>query len=364
MTGWKGRLLALSVLLTMAPMARPGTSYGAQSVGLECGVYAMAAAARSLGAEVDRSLIASGEFVGPRGSSARQLADLASRINLWARPVQGVSVEFLRCAPHPVILNLKLDSALAQSGHWVAFLGDEDGAAIVFDSVSPEGCRRTSYGELSLLMNGEAVLVAADRPAWWTATAHLFGSVWATWCWLIAAGVVWWLAALTKPCQRFNCLSCRLLVLVSLGLISGLSAWWLSATGPGRNRSAVAWVHSRHCTDDFPEVHFRQFEAMLGESHVAIVDARPDWMFRQDHIPGAVNFPVNARPDDLAPFVESLAGKQAVFVYCSTPTCQWGRVVAGRLKAAGVRDVRVFEEGMEGYAGRIRKASRTDREAP
>lgn len=76
-----------------------------------------------------------------------------------------------------------------------------------------------------------------------------------------------------------------------------------------------------------------------------LVEALPESMYRQGHLPGAVNVPP-PKVSELAP--ELLPDKSAlIVVYCANPTCTSSEYVARALAAQGYTNVMVYAGGKE-----------------
>ena len=128
------RIFLTLLLIVVLWLNRIEQASGQVVGGAECGVYAMAAAAAALKLDCDRKFIEEGLFVNENGSSAAQLRQLASELGLWTRALEGVSIDFVRNSSSPMLLNLRRSMVGHEAGHWVTYLGDEDGLAIIFDS--------------------------------------------------------------------------------------------------------------------------------------------------------------------------------------------------------------------------------------
>lgn len=76
---------------------------------------------------------------------------------------------------------------------------------------------------------------------------------------------------------------------------------------------------------------------------VTLVEALPPMYFQQDHLPGAINLPLD-QVDELAPAL--LPDKDAaVVVYCANGPCRNSGQAAQRLRQLGYSSVRDYHEG-------------------
>jgi rhodanese-related sulfurtransferase len=318
----------------------------------------MAAAASALDSKMDIGLIKAGKYVGPRGSTALQLRDLATETGLWSRCIDNVSVEFVQASRGPLILNLRIGPASSQSGHWVAYLGSEGGRAVIFDNLAPGKTRNVSFGELALLMTREAVEVARRPPTYFERAIQLLEVLLVKWIWLLVLGIA---ILLTKALANSKIMKPgelrQMLIILGTGVGTGVLVCLTSYTGLSHNPDARAWIHAIHMTGDLPVTQFEQLFAWIGDPRVAILDARPKAFFDAGHIPGAENCPIDSNPGALWETAETLRDKKVVIVYCATSHCEWDKSVAWRLKASGISDVRVFEEGFASFVQKFNSKS-------
>ena len=92
-----------------------------------------------------------------------------------------------------------------------------------------------------------------------------------------------------------------------------------------------------------------ELQLALSHSHSAplLLEALPLPYFEKEHLPGALNLPLQEL-DAIAR--ERLADReQQLVVYCSGPTCQNSHVAAARLQQLGYRNVRVYAGGKQAW---------------
>jgi rhodanese-related sulfurtransferase len=86
-----------------------------------------------------------------------------------------------------------------------------------------------------------------------------------------------------------------------------------------------------------------------GGEDVRLINVLAEEDFREAHIPGSVNVPVNDK--NLEKTVEEVVGSKdaTVIVYCASRECNASPTAAKRLEAAGFTDVIDYEDGIEGW---------------
>jgi rhodanese-related sulfurtransferase len=315
--------------------------------GAECGIYSVIAAAKVLNHHFDEASLMGKDYVpSANGSSAGDLCRAATQIGLIAIPYQLISCSFLRASDSPVLLNLKTERRENCSGHWVAFLGeDPSGRPLIFDILMRPNTQTWDYGELLMLMSGDGVLIREKPHSPLESIVFRF-SVWWHYFPIGILVALAWLIRDRMP-KRFLGQSC-LVLLISFCLM--LIAQIETGASLIRNLSATSWIESKYVNSSvFPRVSFEQLESWRKQSKVIVVDARSPEAFDYGHIPDAVNLDIHLRASVLANNVKTWSKDNMLIVYCNNADCGWARIMASRLHANGFANVRIFDQGLEGY---------------
>ena len=129
-----------------------------------CGIYSLAAAARSLGVDSSFPEILDGEFVsGKDGSTIADLCRAAERIGLVATPKKRGTVYSLKSSAGPRLLHLNRSKYQTVSRHWVVYLGDVGGFARILDP--PGQIELRSYADLLAEWDGVMVEINKEKKA-------------------------------------------------------------------------------------------------------------------------------------------------------------------------------------------------------
>jgi rhodanese-related sulfurtransferase len=91
----------------------------------------------------------------------------------------------------------------------------------------------------------------------------------------------------------------------------------------------------------------QELERRIDDGSVVVLEALPAAYFEAEHLPGALNLPL----DDLEQRVAALVPDRStsIVTYCSGPGCPNSRIAADQLTALGYTDVRAFEGGKEAW---------------
>ncbi len=95
-----------------------------------------------------------------------------------------------------------------------------------------------------------------------------------------------------------------------------------------------------------------EFRAAVDGKRALILDARPDLIFEQGHVPGALNLSRQDFARDyrrLSPTLKPALDKPVV-VYCSGGDCHDSKLVANALLTLGFSNVSVFTGGWEAWS--------------
>lgn len=89
---------------------------------------------------------------------------------------------------------------------------------------------------------------------------------------------------------------------------------------------------------------------MIQAGNLVLIDARPEMVFAQGHLPGALNFPLHAFDENLPRLGKALKPGLPVVVYCSGVECQDSHDFASKLAAMGVEQVMVYGGGFKEWS--------------
>ena len=134
--------------------------------GTQCGLYSLYTAARVLNKDVSIELLLDRRYVESfHGSTANNLILAANDLGMSARFVAGLDIRTLRVSKTPVLLQFQNSHAAEQTLHWVAYLGDDEGQARIYDA--PHEVESVSYAQLQTVWNGNGIVIGDDNASRW-----------------------------------------------------------------------------------------------------------------------------------------------------------------------------------------------------
>ncbi len=347
-----GFLVSSAGEYTRRPSAQSTQESEFQTSPAECGVYAVLAAANSLGKKIDPTNVSFSKYVSSiNGSTGQDLIKAARDFGFEARGIQNLNAAYLRKSEYPVVLNLKpLGSPNDCSGHWVTFLGDENGKAVIFDNLSNEKEKLVSYSELLTEMSSNGVVVSprgipgsVNRLFSWVGSCFLF---------LIGTTVVLTVGIFFKAKYNSRVLW-QFAGVVSCSILFATCWVWLHSENLVRNKSVAAWIESSHISKKFQSVSYKQLKSFMKRDDVVLVDSRSQEAFEYGRIPGSICISVHLNYDEFTEKAESIDKQDCIIVYCNNEQCSYSKIMAQRLTAIGCKDVRVYSNGLEEYAGLV-----------
>jgi len=314
-----------------------------------CGVYSLLAVANALGVDADVQTLLVEEYVSSEyGSSALDLKRAADHLGLKPEMKKRLSIAALRNSSSPILIHLQLIPN-SQCGHWVAYLGESEGQARIFDPMSD--MRKVPFGMVLAKWNGVGIVVQNQAtPTEHSASAYLF---WLSWL-LVPLGAL----ILLKPFVANHPFTRPNFLLGCLGILAATNVWLFldvlaNDTNTLRNSETalLASCLSRINPDDrsCDRIGDNEIDNFVKNRQGLLVDARPFRHFANGSLPFAVNIPVDSTMFDFIEHCESLNRQQPVVVYCLNSKCQWDELVAQRLRCMGFDHVRVYEHGLVGF---------------
>lgn len=127
------------------------------------------------------------------------------------------------------------------------------------------------------------------------------------------------------------------IISLSIGFSSGASAL-LTASGLPSQQTSPGPPHA------IPRLRLDEFRARHAAGSILVVDVRDEIVFRNGHIPGALNVPLS-EIDRRASEVRTRAGQRTIVTYCSCPSEQTAASAAVALSKLGVTNVSVLVGG-------------------
>lgn len=139
-----------------------------------------------------------------------------------------------------------------------------------------------------------------------------------------------------------------MLVMIFASVVCGLASNFI-AEKPLPLFKALAKPYLVAGAASFSEVDADFVRQLGADSGNVLVDARPVEIYRQGHIPGAINLPISRFNDFISERLTSLRAARQLIVYCSGWSCNDSYDLARRLLGKGFKDLLLYRGGMEDW---------------
>ena len=346
-------LLVLSLVLLVGPSADAlaaeptlaADNLNGRRWGPFCGVTSLYAAAKLTGRpDADLQAVLRSRYIGSdAGSSLAELVNAADQLGFnHAVAVKGLDAAQLRAAGTMAVLHVKSAPEVRDCDHYVLYLGDRDGEALLMDA--PDAPRRVPYSKLGVYWSGNALLLGDSRGISSVTRAALF----------VVAGIGMLFAVCLTSNRRANRPPAgedegdnatsgairrkqfRLVgetgVMAALTLAIALPLY-LKITSPAL-AAGRATIEATYAYSFVPEVDAARVEVVLG-SGATILDARAPDDFAAGHIGGALNLPPDRGPEGRARVLGDAPNDRPIIIYCASQGCPYSDFVAGELWGDG-----------------------------
>lgn len=327
------------------PMVAYGPVIRAIEPGAQCGLYSLYAAARALNVDINFERLLDRRYIGsPRGSSAQELIDAARDNGLHARLHVGLDIGTLQHAERPLLLLCELSRQVEESKHWILYLGAKNGLANVYDA--PRNVEPIPFALLQTIWTGTAIEIGKEPIGFRLqvlAGLRSLSSLWPAVLFCVGIMICHRRRRPTNPTtpMAFNSLLVQVAAVLAMTSAWGLLAIAYDRNQPAANQDVLAFLSCRSEIDLQPHVD----DLPPG---MTVVDCRLPFAFGRNHIPGAVNLPVDAGFNEWNDIVETLDRTAGVIVYCESDQCAWADRVAARLACEGFA-AHVLEGGFRQY---------------
>jgi len=278
------------------------------------------------------------------GSSIQELALAVEDNGLHALPMMGLSRANLLAARTPIVLHVSRPSTPGYFGHWILFLGIEEGQAKIVDA--PHQPERLPIADILAQWDGVGLYISEAPISPWRlkAEAILTGENLA-----LFAGLLVLTALLPRLLRRGSRPEPPLRLAIPALLVSPavLAVCWhlASVDGYARNPVAIRTVIQQHRPSFLPKLGVADMQTALKDNSTVIVDARYPRDFKAGHLPGAINVPVFTSQAERRKLLGHLPKDARVIVYCQSEGCQFDEALGSALVAEGIENVSLFPGG-------------------
>jgi len=332
-----------------------------------CGIYCLYAAMRLDGHELEVQSLMNPRYIGSgKGSTVEELQGAAIDNGMHALPISQLTTDSLRATSYRIILHVKGNRSAEKYDHWLLYVGNKDGMAIVLDP--PNDPQLISFGELAAQWDGNGLIVSATpidvssvtRPNYLRFTIYV----------LLGAGGLG-LAHLIRSKRaafavpQLGPFAASLVQSTTLLACTGAAALAyhrFAEEGMLRQTETIAGIQRAHF-DGIAKLNYRNVQS-LDHSKTILVDARFPADYQAGHLDGAINIPVNTNDDARRKAFAAISKDKQIVLYCQSAGCPFAGKVAAQLAADGYSNLAIFKGGWLEWRDHNPQAPSTQRSAP
>lgn len=303
-----------------------------------CGLYCVYQAGQLTGRTVPlNGLFKPERLSGKYGSTPGDLAAACAEFGIPQFSIINAGYVDVCLLGEPVIALIRSSPDVREPNHWIMVLEARPGRARIFEPAS--GVHEVSEAELQVLWGGPAIVVPASGDAETTVRGVWLAGKIALGALLLALPIALMhgLARLGVP-PAAGLLLAMLIVAV---LLSGLHP-----AGIARNWGLVAARH--HVLDPAPARLIEPSEAVSRAGELQFVDVRTQPQFDYQHLPGAMNVPIDGPYWSNLRRLERLPADAPLVLYCNID-CGWSEAMARSSLFHRFADVRVLNGGRDEF---------------
>ncbi len=347
-------LFAIGMMCSQELSASESSSelHRAQANGPYCGVYSVLAGLNALDIKVSPETALTRRYISSyRGSTSVDLAKLAADYGSRAEIMEGLCLEHLRYSDRPIILHFKSSSELESYDHWVAFLGVEGAAPVIYDP--PEQYGRRSWAEVSSRWDGVGIVLSKPSSQSFGmrfGSAVLFAK--SVTLVFVAFSLAWFVKYVQELFPRK--LSGRLAFASFVVLVAGamVTVQFYSSVGLASNPKVIGQIARQYFPLNVRELSRDDMVEVVAKASACIVDARWEKDFAKGTIPGALNMPIDSKIPDRNSLLGHIGKSSPVVVFCESRNCGFSDQVAIFLINNGFRSVSIYRGGYRDWVSK------------
>ena len=249
----------------------------------------------------------------------------------------------LKRADEPVLLLFRNDWSSLGNARWVLLLDIAGNQAKVVDPAVSEEVVTISTAELLARWDGRGLYVSREpislnRVRFANFFKMLPIAVFLFFSWLVYD-------TRKKRAKTETPVLREIAMLVGLTLLLGTLYHLATPTGLLRNTSAGKIVVGRFETSIAPELSLDETRQRMANGPVLLLDTRTADKFAEGTIPGAVNFPVDASPEERETLLADVPREMPIILFCKSNRCPYAESIANFLRHNGYENLAIFRDG-------------------
>jgi rhodanese-related sulfurtransferase len=314
-----------------------------------CGLYCLYSILKLEGQSVDFRDLVKPEYLGSRkGSSFEELKQASQDFGLSAVSLSRLMPVDLKDISVPAILHVKSGPDKKDYDHFVLYLGEKNGKAMILNP--PVEMSLVEFSSLTPKWDGNALVISSEPVVLSSINASskkrmLFYACMAG---LVVAAVYSlkrFLPVVKSLHLRFGLSIGQAVGFAIFAVFAGLLFHFFNGGGFFANAAAVEGIQKAYAGSFIPKITSDKMQTLVGHSNTVIIDARLEQDYKSGHIENAISLPINCSDEVYSKIVSGLTKDKRIILYCQSAGCQFAEKIALRLKADGFENLAVFKGG-------------------
>ena len=117
------------------------------------------------------------------------------------------------------------------------------------------------------------------------------------------------------------------------------------------NANATISIQKANAGNFIPKISDRKLRKLLDRDAV-FIDARMAYEYKQGHMDGAINVPINANYVERQKTTSNIAKDARVVLYCQSSGCKYAEIVAIKLIDEGFSNISIYKGGWAEWVAR------------
>lgn len=315
-----------------------------------CGLYCLYTVLKINGHQGEFVDLIKSDYLGSiKGSSLLELKRAAEDRGMYAAAIGDMDIMSLHYCTYPLILHTKASLHEKDYNHYILYLGQRDGQALIFDPPTP--VKLLDFHELSPKWDGNGLVVSSQpvdigsifAPARKRFTIFVAITLVIV---LIVHRVKRWLPEIFLPSRG------KLLGLSTgqtagfaiTALLCGILYHFANDEGLLANANATELIQRAHVANFIPKIDERKVHKLL-DSDTVFIDARLARDYKAGHLDGAISVPVDANDLELQKVTAKISKDSRIVIYCQSARCKYAEKVATKLQNNGYSNISIFKGG-------------------
>ena len=134
--------------------------------------------------------------------------------------------------------------------------------------------------------------------------------------------------------------------ILAVGGMIGTAVNWKLVRGAWEGGYALEATPAQSSEVNLSPISLQEIRALSDLKKAVIVDARREFFYAKEHIPGSLTLPLVQYEDRIGAFQQQVGHDRLLIIYCSGYGCEDSHQLGLKLQGVGYKRMRVFSGGL------------------